>query len=72
MKIKSPKEWLTKEEYNRLVNNLYISRKDEMILTILYGCALRVSELSNLNKYLVMVPLVMEEGYLSTIVCIFF
>lgn len=49
MKIKRPKEWLTKEEYNRLVNNLYITRKDEMIISILYGCALRVSELSNLK-----------------------
>ena len=49
MKIKRPKEWLTKEEYNRIVNNPYIPRKDEMIISILYGCALRVSELSDLR-----------------------
>ena len=49
MKIKYSKEWLTKEEYSRLINNSCISRKDEIIISLLYGCALRVSELSNLK-----------------------
>jgi len=46
---KQPKEWLTKEEFSRLINDPHIPRKDEMIISILYGCALRVSELANLR-----------------------
>ena len=46
---KQPKEWLTKEEYNRLINHPYIPTKDDLIIQMLYGCALRVSELSNIR-----------------------
>ena len=46
---KQPKEWLTKEEYNRLINDPYISRKDELIISLLYLCALRVTELINIR-----------------------
>jgi integrase len=49
MKITYSKEWLTREEYSRLINNPAISRKDELIISLLYGCALRVGELSNLK-----------------------
>jgi len=49
MKIRYSKEWLTKEEYSRLINNIRISRKDELIISLLYGCALRVGELSDLK-----------------------
>jgi len=49
MKMKYSKEWLTKEEYSRLINNPNISRKDELIISLLYGCALRVGELSDLK-----------------------
>ncbi|MFW6129891.1 MAG: tyrosine-type recombinase/integrase [Atribacterota bacterium] len=43
--MKYSKEWLTKEEFNRLVNNPAISRRDELIISVLYYCALRVSEM---------------------------
>ena len=49
MKNKRSKEWLTKEEYNLLINHPHISRRDELIISLLYGCALRVSELCNLK-----------------------
>ena len=49
MKKKQPKEWLTKEEYNQLINNPYLPRKDDLIIQLLYGCALRVSELCNIR-----------------------
>ena len=49
MKKKQSKEWLTKEEYNRIINYPHISRKDEIIITLLYSCALRVSELLNIR-----------------------
>ena len=49
MRTTNSKEWLTKEEYKMLINNPHISRKDELIISILYGSALRVSELSNLK-----------------------
>jgi integrase/recombinase XerD len=45
MKNKRPKEWLTKDEYNKLINNPYLPRKDDLMLSLLYSCALRVSEL---------------------------
>jgi len=47
--MKYSKEWLTKEEFNRLLNNPKISRRDELIISILYWCALRVSEMSRLK-----------------------
>ncbi len=49
MKKKQSKEWLTKEEYNRIINHPHISRKDEIIISLLYSCALRVSELLNIR-----------------------
>lgn len=49
MRTKRSKEWLTKEKYNRLINNPNISRKDDIIISLLYSCALRVSELSNIK-----------------------
>ncbi len=49
MKKKQSKEWLTKEEYDRIINNPYISRKDELIISLLYSCALRVTELINIR-----------------------
>lgn len=47
--MKYSKEWLTKEEFNRLIDHPDISRRDELIISILYWCALRVSELSVLH-----------------------
>lgn len=44
--MKYSKEWLTKEEFNRLINNPELSRRDELIISILYYCALRVSEMA--------------------------
>ncbi len=38
-----------KEEYNQLLNNPYLPRKDDLIIQMLYGCALRVSELCNIR-----------------------
>ncbi len=49
MKKITHKEWLTKDEYNRIINHPHISRKDDLIIQILYGCALRVSELCNIK-----------------------
>ena len=49
MKNKYSKEWLTKEEYSRLINSIGISRRDELVVSLLYGCALRVGELSDLK-----------------------
>ena len=46
---KQSKEWLTKEEYNRIINYPHISRKNEIIISLLYSCALRVSELLNIR-----------------------
>ncbi len=47
--MKYSKEWLTKDEFNRLVNNPGISRRDELIISILYYCALRVSEMTGIK-----------------------
>ncbi|GAF79250.1 unnamed protein product, partial [marine sediment metagenome] len=49
MKKKQPKTWVTKEEYNRIINNPYLSRKDDLILQLLYSCAFRVGELVNIK-----------------------
>ena len=49
MKNRYSKEWLTREEYSRLINNIRISRRDELVISLLYGCALRVGELSDLK-----------------------
>jgi integrase/recombinase XerD len=49
MKNKRSKEWLTKKEFNNLINHPNIPRKDELIISLLYYCALRVSELINLR-----------------------
>ena len=49
MKKKQSKEWLTKEEYNRIINHPHISRQDEIRISLLYSCALRVSELLNIR-----------------------
>jgi len=49
MNIKAKKEWLTKEEYNQIINNPYLPRKDDLIIQMLYGCAFRVSELCNIK-----------------------
>ncbi len=49
MKKKQPKTWLTKEEYNQLINHPFLPRKDDLIIQMLYGCALRVSELCNIR-----------------------
>jgi len=46
---KQPKEWLTKEEYNQLINHTDLSTKDDLIIQLLYGCALRVTELCNIR-----------------------
>ena len=43
------KEWLTKKEFEQIVNNPEISRRDEIIISILYYCALRVSEMAALK-----------------------
>jgi integrase/recombinase XerD len=47
--MKYTKEWLTREEYKKLVNYPYIKRRDELIIKLLYSCALRVSELINIQ-----------------------
>lgn len=44
--MKYSKEWRTKEEFNQLINNPELSRRDELIISILYYCALRVSEMA--------------------------
>ena len=49
MKKKQPKEWLTKEEYYQLINHPYLPRKDDLIIQLLYSCALRVSELCSIR-----------------------
>ncbi|MFO8146412.1 MAG: tyrosine-type recombinase/integrase [Gillisia sp.] len=49
MKNKRPKEWLTKKEFNQMINYPYITRREELIISMLYYCALRVSELINLR-----------------------
>ena len=49
MKNKRPKEWLTRKEYNKLINDPYLPRKDDLILSLLYSCALRVSELTDIR-----------------------
>ena len=40
---KQPKTWLTKEEYNKLITDPYIPRQTDLIIQLLYSCALRVS-----------------------------
>jgi len=47
--MKYSKEWLTKEEFQDIINNPEISRRDELIISILYWCALRVSEMAVLK-----------------------
>ncbi len=47
--MKYSKEWITKEELSRIINNPEISRRDELIISILYYCALRVSEMAELQ-----------------------
>ncbi len=47
--MKYSKEWITKEELNRMINNPGISRRNELIISILYWCALRVSEMASLK-----------------------
>lgn len=47
--MKYSKEWITKQEFNDIINHPDISRRDELIISCLYWCALRVSELSNLK-----------------------
>jgi integrase len=47
--MKYSKEWITKEELDRIINNPDISRRDELIISILYYCALRVSEMAALK-----------------------
>ena len=47
--MKYSKEWITKEELNRIINNPDISRRNELIISILYYCALRVSEMASLQ-----------------------
>ena len=49
MKNKRSKEWLSKEEYYQIVNYPYISRRDELIISLLYFCALRIGELEELR-----------------------
>jgi integrase/recombinase XerD len=49
MKKKQPKTWVTREEYSRIINNPYLPRKDDLIIQLLYSCALRVSELVNIK-----------------------
>jgi integrase len=49
MKKKQPKTWVTKEEYNRIINNPYLPRKDDLIIQLLYSCAFRVGELVNIK-----------------------
>ncbi len=39
MKKILPKTWLTKEEYNKIINDPNISRKDELMISLLYFCA---------------------------------
>lgn len=46
---KQPKTWLTKEEYNQLISDPYLPRKDDIIIQLLYSCALRVSELASIK-----------------------
>ena len=45
-KTKYSKEWLTKAETNQILNDPGISRRDELIISMLYWCALRVSEMA--------------------------
>ena len=47
--MKYSKEWITKEEFNKIINHPDISRRDELIISILYWCALRVSEMAGLK-----------------------
>jgi len=43
------KEWITKQEFQDIINYPDISRRDELIISILYYCALRVSEMAALK-----------------------
>ena len=43
------KTWLTKEEWERLSGHRPIDLRDLLIIYVLYGCALRVSELCHLR-----------------------
>ncbi len=45
-KTKYSKEWLTKAEIGQILNNPGISRRDELMISMLYWCALRVSEMA--------------------------
>ena len=45
-KIKYSKEWLTKAEIGQILNNPAITRRDELMISMLYWCALRVSEMA--------------------------
>ncbi|MCG2725279.1 MAG: tyrosine-type recombinase/integrase [Elusimicrobia bacterium] len=45
-KTKYSKEWLTKAEISQILNNPGISRRDELMISMLYWCALRVSEMA--------------------------
>jgi len=45
-KTQYSKEWLTKPEIGLILNNPAISRRDELIISMLYWCALRVSEMA--------------------------
>lgn len=49
MKNKRSKEWLTKDEYYQIINYPYITRRDELIISLLYLCALRIGELADLR-----------------------
>jgi len=46
LKTKYSKEWLTKAETNQILNDPGISRRDELMISMLYWCALRVSEMA--------------------------
>jgi len=47
--MKYSKEWNTKQEFNDIINNPEISRRDELIISVLYWCTLRVSEMAVLK-----------------------
>ena len=43
------KEWITKQEFQDIINYPDISRRNDLIISILYYCALRVSEMASLR-----------------------
>jgi len=43
------KEWLSQDEFNKIVNQPNITEKEESLITIMYDCALRVGDIKTLK-----------------------